>query len=269
MVHYLKQAGVIIRAAWVKNITYRFTVLAYRIGEIAEVLVLILMWSAIYAGGSGVVKGFTLPEMITYVLIGNFSLAVTRNFLASLVSVDINQGRLSMYLIKPVSYIQYAFIHELGRIFLAMTMSVANQVLLILCFKSTFIFNTDPRYLAIFIVMLIFAFVIEMLIGFLIGIIAFWTDEVNGIQTTIDRVKRFFSGGYFPLSLLPLTFLTISNYLPFSYSFFVPAQLYLKKITLVEGLQGLVVQIVWIALLSIIVAIVWNRGLRKYEATGA
>ncbi len=116
--------------------------------------------------------------------------------------------------------------------------------------------------------MILLAFVIEMLLGFIIGMIAFWSDEVDGIQTTIDRIKRFFSGGYFPLSLLPVGVLAVSNYFPFAYSFFVPAQLYLKKITIAEGLHGIGIQIAWIILLSIILAFVWKRGLIKYEATG-
>ena len=117
--------------------------------------------------------------------------------------------------------------------------------------------------------MIFLAFVIEMLIGFLIGTIAFWTDETEALQLTIDRIKRFFSGGYFPLSLLPVTLATVSIYLPFAYSFYFPAQLYLKKISVHDGLIGLGVQLIWIIILSGILHFVWKRGLRKYEASGS
>src|SRR4051812_6761797 len=95
----LKQAFTIISLAWQKNLTYRFTVLMYRIGELAEILVLILMWSAVYASTGGLIKGFTLNEMITYVLIGNLCSVAVRNFLPSFVSRDINEGRLSAALV--------------------------------------------------------------------------------------------------------------------------------------------------------------------------
>jgi ABC-2 type transport system permease protein len=117
--------------------------------------------------------------------------------------------------------------------------------------------------------MIICAFIIELLIGFLIGAIAFWTDEVEGMQTTIDRIKRFFFGGYFPLTLLPVSLVTVSKYLPFAYSFFAPAQLYLKKMDLHAGFIGVLIQVGWIVVLSIIVSVVWNRGLKKYEASGS
>ena len=82
----IKQALVIISTAWQRNLNYRFTVFTYRIGEIAEILVLILMWTTIYSGDVGTIRGFTLNEMITYVLIGNLSSVAIRNFLPSIIS---------------------------------------------------------------------------------------------------------------------------------------------------------------------------------------
>lgn len=269
MSKHINQALVIMRSALLRNLTYRFTVLTYRVGEVIEVLVLIFMWSAIYANGSGVIKGFTLNEMITYILIGNLCFAATRSFLPSFVSRDINEGRLSMFLVKPIPYIKYIFFNELGRTALATIVSVLTQILVISFFLDKIIINVNPIYLILFTVMVFFAFIIEILLGFLIGTIAFWTDEVDGIQSTIDRVKRFFSGGYFPLSLLPTTLATAGGYLPFAYSFFMPAQLYLKKIGLHQGIKGLSIQIAWIVILSIIIGIVWKKGLVKYEAVGS
>ena len=269
MTNHIKQAAVIIKSAWVRNLNYRVTIIAYRIGDMAEILVLILMWTAIYANGSGIIKGFTLNEMITYVLIGNLCTAAVRNFLSGFVSRDISEGRLSMFLIKPIPYIKYVFLNEIGRAGLTILLSVASQFLIILFFLDKITLNTDPIYICLIILMIILAFIIEWLIGFLIGTIAFWTDEVDGLQATIDRVKRFFSGGYFPLSLLPFALVTVGTYLPFAYSFYVPAQLYLKKMSIHEGLIGLCVQVVWILILSLVLAFVWKRGLKRYEASGS
>ncbi len=269
MFKQIRQALVIIRSAWVRNLNYRFTTLMYRIGEIAEILVLILMWTAIYSSGSGVIKGFTLNEMITYVLVGNLCSVAVRNFLPGFISRDINEGRLSMFLVKPIPYVKYIFINELGRAALATVVSVFSQIIVILFFLDKVTFNTDPVYLILIVVMVFFAFIIEWLIGFLVGTIAFWTDEVEGMQSTIDRIKRFFAGGYFPLSLLPTVLATVSIYLPFAYSFYFPAQLYLKKMNIHAGVVGLVIQFVWIIILSCLLHFVWKKGLRKYEASGS
>jgi len=263
----MKKFLTIVKAFWQKALTYRFTVLAYRIGEIGEMLALILMWTAIY-GGQKIISGLTLQEMITYILIGNFFNAIIRNFLSNGIARDIKDGRLSLFLIKPIGYFSYILSQEVGRISLATILSVLSSALVIVFFINTFIWNFDIAYLLVIFAMIIFAFITELLLSYLIGLIAFWTDEVEGLYATIDRIKKFFSGGYFPLNLLSPAFVQISLILPFAYSFFIPAQLYLKKFDLSVGLKGLLVQIIWIIVLYGIIRIVWNRGLKKYEGIG-
>ena len=113
----------------------------YRAGEITELLVLILMWTAIYSGGTGIIKGFTLNEMVTYVLVGNLCSLAVRNFLPAYVSRDIVEGRLSMFLVRPIPYIKFIFFNEFGRSFLSTSLSLLTQSILILFFLDKFIFN--------------------------------------------------------------------------------------------------------------------------------
>lgn len=265
----MKKFLAVIKAFWQRSFAYRFTIFAYRIGELAEILIVVLMWQAIYSGGNGtIIKGFTEAEMITYVLVGNFFTMIVRNFLSNIIAIDIKEGRLSMYLIRPMRYFSYVLSREIGRITLVIAMCFVTQSLLILSFSHTFLWNRHPLTLALITVMIILAFMTELLISYLVGLIAFWTDEVDGIYSTIDRLKVFFSGGYFPISLLPAIFVRVSFLLPFAYSFFVPAQLYLGKISLQVGVQGVITQVVWIGILYGLIRLVWKRGLVKYEGVG-
>lgn len=193
----MKKFLTIIKAFWQRALTYRFTIIAYRIGEIGETIILILMWTAIY-GSEKSIKGFSLLEMITYILIGNLFSVMVRNFLADIVARDIKDGRLSMYLIRPMSYFSYLFSREIGRLSFSTVISVFSQAFIIVFFLNKFIWNFDAVYLTLIIVMILLAFVIELLLACLIGFIAFWTDEVDGLYATVERIKKFFSGGYFP-----------------------------------------------------------------------
>ena len=261
----MKKYLTIIKTAWQRGLTYRFTIVAYRIGEIAELIILILMWTAIY-DTQPIIKGFTLNEMITYILIGSLINIIIRNFLSDYVSREIKDGKLSLFLVKPMNYFNYIFTMEIGRISLPLIMSLVSQLIVVAFFIDRIIFNFEILYLGVILVLIILAFVTELLISYLVGLIAFWTDDVDGLQITIHRIKKFFSGGYFPLSLLSTTLLNISLAFPFAYSFFVPTQIYLKKISLVDGLKGLLVQVAWIIILYFVIKIVWKRGLKKYES---
>jgi ABC-2 type transport system permease protein len=265
----MKKFLAVINAFWQRSFAYRFTIFAYRVGELGEILILVLMWRAIYSGGGNAgIKGFSENEMITYVLIGNFFRMIIRNFLSNVIAIDIKEGRLSMYLIRPMRYFHYVLSREVGRILLVSFISLVSQSLLILSFSHTFIWNSDPVIVGLTALMVALAFITELFISYLVGLIAFWTDEVDGIYTTVDRLKQFFSGGYFPISLLPATFVRVSFLLPFAYSFFVPAQIYLGKIDPRVGAQGIAVQLVWIVVLYALIRVVWKRGLVKYEGVG-
>ena len=103
---------------WQRALTYRFTVDAYRVGELTETIVLVVMWSTIYSG-QGAIKGFTLEEMVTYILLGNFINSVVRNYLADAVSRDVENGTLSVSLLKLVSYFEFMLTREIGRMSVA------------------------------------------------------------------------------------------------------------------------------------------------------
>ena len=68
MTQRLKKYWILVATRFQIGLTYRFTIFAYRVGEIIEILVLILMWSAIYEH-QPVIRGFSLEEMITLSLI--------------------------------------------------------------------------------------------------------------------------------------------------------------------------------------------------------
>ncbi len=263
----MKKHLTIISIFWQRALTYRFTVAAYRVGELAETIVLVVMWGAIYSG-QGAIKGFTLEEMVTYILIGNLINSVVRNFLADAVSKDIKNGTLSVSLLKPMSYFEFMLTREIGRMSVATILSFFSAFIVIALFYQSFILQFDLAYGCVTLAMIVLAFITELLISYLVGMIAFWTDETDGLYTTIQRLERFFSGGYFPLSLLPAGFVSASLALPFAYSFYVPAQLYLYKIDVVTGLHGLLIQLLWIVALYGLIRVVWHHGLKRYESVG-
>src|SRR3989338_6620178 len=257
----------IISNVWQRALGYRFTMYTYRIGELGETLLLVVMWTALFADRS-IINGYTLKEMITYVLVGNLIGFITRNFLSELIAQEIKNGTLSIFLVKPISYFRYVLTREVGRVTLPFLMSLVSQLAIMLFFIDRLLFNKNLLTLGMMSIIIVLAFVIELLLGYLVGLIAFWTDEVDGLYTTISRLKKFFSGGYFPLAILPTSYLTISYALPFAYSLFVPTQLYLGKISLISAWKGIGVQCLWIVVLYAIIMLVWRRGIRKYEGVG-
>ena len=246
---------------------YRFTILANRFGQIITVLLMLFMWLIVY-GETGSIKGFNINEMITYIVIGELFHVVTDNNISDKVAHAIKSGHLSSFLVRPMSYLRFAFTAQLGSMSFKIFFSIFSRLLIVFLFFNKIIFNTDVKYILVIMAILALTFILKMLLSYLVGLIAFWATEVSGLYNIIHRLEKILSGSYFPLAFLPVLFVRISLLMPFAYFFFVPAQLYLKKIDLNTGLKGLAVQVVWIFLLYGIIKVVWKRGLKKYEGVG-
>jgi len=251
-----------------KNLTYRANIISYNFGNLFEIISQITIWTVIFQG-TNMIKGYTYPEMMTYIIIGWVILFATSNYgFEERIAKDIHQGTMSNMIVKPISYIRYIIAVSMGRVVVALVSVVTIEIAMLYLLHDKIILNFNPATLLLMLAMLIAAFFIKLLFSILIGLIAFWFIEISGTYFSLNIFSKFMSGAYFPMNLLPITFVNISLFFPFIYTFFIPLQLYLKKITFMEGLRGLGVEILWLFLLYLLIKLVWHFGLKKYEAAG-
>lgn len=250
-------------AWWQRALTYRNLVIVYRFTDIVEALVLVALWLRIYET-QDVVRGFTQNEMLTYVLVGGLFFIFTRNFTAETVAEDIRTGKLSNFLTKPISYLRYFLAMAQGRI-IHMIVGGTTQLILIAIFYRYIVHEVSLGGLLVIALMLIISYYNELLISFAIGTIAFWTEDVDGMYFTISQVRRFLSGYFFPLTLLPAALTAVAYYTPFAYRYFVPMEIFLGKANVMDGVRGIGICLLWTLLLHVIIAFLWRRGIKQYE----
>lgn len=252
-----------------KQMTYRVNIAAYTLGNIFEIIVQVVIWTVIFSK-TAVVNGYSYNEMMTYVIIGWFILFATTNYnFEGNIARDVQQGTLSNYLVKPISYLRYMAAVSLGRISFALFVVIITQIVLLFVLQEHLILNTDPLLLLMIFIMMVLAYLIKFFIAVLIGALSFWFTEISGIFFSLGVIAKFLSGAYFPLALLPVMFVKVSLWFPFAYTFFVPIQLYLGKLTLLDGVKAIGVQAVWLFVLYAIIKFVWHLGLRRYESAGS
>jgi ABC-2 type transport system permease protein len=71
-----------------------------------------------------------------------------------------------------------------------------------------------------------------------------------------------------PLAFLPDWLERIASMLPFAYMIYFPVIAFEGKLTLIELLQILGVQCVWIGVFFFVYKALWRAGLKKYTAVG-
>lgn len=264
----IKKYLTIMQVSWCRQLTFRLNFLGFRLANIVEIGGQIIVWSIIYSKIQ-VVNGYSYNEMITYVIIGWLFLFITSNYgIENVVAKEIYSGSLSNMIVKPVSYLRYTTFLSLGRVSIALTTAVILMLIFVIIFRNNFIYPSSWQHLILIVVMVFFGYFINLFYRILSGFVAFWTIETNGLFTFFNVVFKFMAGAFFPLNLLPDLYVKISYLLPFTYIFYFPTQLYLGKLTLLDGLKGLGAQIIWIVILYFLIKIIWKKGLKKYESVG-
>lgn len=251
-----------------RQLTYRIEVYAYRVGNIFEILVQLLLWTALFSHNT-IIRGYTYHQMLTYVVIGWFLSYFTFNYqMEDIVSRDIKDGTLSNFLTKPMSYLKYLFARSIGRGSLSIVTAIILQAIIMILLRGKILAPASGLALVIIVFMIALSYINRFFVSALMGTAAFWTTETGGLFTCLRFIINFLSGATLALNLLPTTLATICLSLPFVYFFYFPTQLYLGTITRSAGLIGLVVEIGWSVILFFLLRIVWARGLKTYEGVG-
>jgi ABC-2 type transport system permease protein len=263
----MKKYLIIFRNQVQRQLAYRETIFSYIIGNLLELSIQIIIWMAIFAV-LPTVSGYTKNEMITYIVFGWFFMFFTSNYnIENQISKHIQDGQLSTFLLKPQSYIKYVATISLGRISIPAIAVLIQLAITAYILKDALIFSFTPEKTLVILAMMVMSYVLKFCLSLIIGLASFWTIEVGGLYQSLDVIMKFFSGGFFPLTLFPGLY-GVSKFLPFMHTFFIPSQFFLGKIGSAEAFFSLLVQAFWIGLLYGIVKYIWVRGLRYYESVG-
>ena len=229
-----------------------------KIGGILELLIFLAIWVMIF-NTNGSIGGFTRTEIITYIIFGNSIGLISGYFLHRVIVREAYQKKSGLLVYRPFQYFKNVLLRGMIKSVLPFFAVLTLHLLILYFFLDDFVFNYNLEYWLLICLMIILAFIIEFLMVYIVSLYAHWMIEAGDLQKIVVRIKKFLAGNYFPLSILPIGFLQISLFLPFAYSFFVPTELFLKKITVNEGWRGIFVQIAWIIILYIFIRSAWKR----------
>jgi ABC-2 type transport system permease protein len=215
------------------------------------------------------IGSYNLSSIMAYYLlsglfISNFNARTTKHF-----EKLIQHGELNAILIKPLSTSLYLFFREIGVRFGVniFTFLIFFSLVVIIPGIRTNIeitLYTMSWSLIFFILSNVFLY----LFFWTLGTLAFWVITTSGLRNISMNLINILKGQWFPLDIAPAFFQRIMALLPFQYSMFYQIQILTGKSDPSTNVQGVAILILSILLLSILAALLWSRGLRKYESVG-
>ena len=228
-------------------------------------ILLILYWY-VFKLNNGVINGTTFI-FSAWSIFFYFSFSTLRlREIAKLIMEDVQTGNIEMLFSKPISYIFYRIWWQIGSglySFIVITTLTVMALLFFIGFPST-------MAIGIFIPTLILTFICGVILSLfmyaIIGLLAFWIEDINPVFWIVDKSVMILGGSYLPIALFPSFMYKISLYSPFGASLFVTHTVYQSW---QENWFLLVcIQLFWIIVLGMVVYFLFQKAKKKVSVNG-
>ncbi len=245
----------------------RSSLIMDRVGGIAVIVSLYYFWKALLQGKPSLF-GYTGEQMLSYVLAMN----ILRSFVFTgrgweLVG-DISSGRISSYLVRPISYHGYSLALDMAQKTVHVAAAFLEVGVLIALIGARIYWPRQAWTWLLFPASVGISSLLFFFLEFMVSSLAFWTSESGGPLFCFELFLQFAAGTFFPLDVLPQVFQKVLTLSPFPYMVFFPINIYLERLGPSEAVRIISIQVLWLAAFIWAASAVWKVGLSNYSAEG-
>lgn len=261
-----------IRLAFLKFLAYR---LRYYTGVVSYTIFVAghyYLYTALFASrvadaGGATIGGLNISEMITYVAISWIGRSFYFNNIARELMRMITEGEIAMQLIKPFhvqSVMMFEAVGESGFRLIMFTLPIMVVIV------PLFGIGRPPEPVLYFWTFLSFclALVIYSQINFLLGCLAFYMKNIQGVLRAKMVSMDFLTGVVVPFTFFPDWFQRAVEWLPFQGISYIPVTIYLGKRPGDELYAALLLQLAWAVGLFVAGRLVWRFSVRRVIVQG-
>ncbi|RLS29781.1 MAG: ABC transporter permease [Planctomycetota bacterium] len=261
-----------------ERLVYRGDFILGTLMRFLPIVTQVFLWTAVFgATSSGSIAGYSRNDIVAYYLLTMVSRAFSSMpGLAGGIARGIRDGSVKKYLVQPVDYVSYLLAARIAH-------KLVYYAVAILPFAGVFLFCReyfppipDWSTIGVFVISLLLSFLLGFFMEATLGMLGFWFLEVSSIVFAYMLVQYMLSGHMFPLDMLAdiptgipgLSVAGLVRFLPFEYTAYFPAAVWLGKVQGAELVRSLLVETAWVVVMAVACRIAWWRGTRRYSAFG-
>lgn len=264
----LKRFLTLTRAGIMESLQFRLGTVVIILGNLLYLIVVFFLWKAIYASaGTDIVNGMTFSDTLIYLVLATALFNFMEMYIVWDIGRDIQSGKISLDLLKPIEYRKYMFWMRSG--------SFVTQFFF--TFLPTFLVVAVVTHRAIhfginlifFLISVIMAVSINYSIDFLVGTICLYTESIWGINIMKQVIVTLLSGATIPIAFFPEPLKTIVYYLPFQSIYNAPLSVLLEENPQPQTiLITLGTQLLWCIVMILLSKLFWKVSLRQITVNG-
>jgi ABC-2 type transport system permease protein len=238
----------------------------------------IFLWTAVFATADrSDIAGYSRDNIIAYYLLT----MITRAFssmpgLSSSIARSIRDGSVKKYLIQPVDYVGFLLAARVAHKLVYYVVAILPFGFVFFLCRSYFPPAPDGLTIAAYLLSLLLSFLLGFFMEATLGMIGFWLLEVSSVIFTYMLFQYLLSGHMFPLDMLAgvptglagVNLADVVRWLPFQYTAYFPASVWLGKVQGWDLVWSLVVEVIWLAVAIVACRLAWRWGTRRYSGFG-
>lgn len=256
----------IMKTTFNDTLQYSSSLIFRFIGFAVVMSVLISLWNFLYSDPNTLIKGYSFNQMIWYLLLAEIITFGSGSKVATdEIKNNIKSGNIAYQVTKPYNYIVFTICKYLADTFIRFILFLIVAVILGLTFAGP-IEGFNPISLIPAIPVFFFAVLIFGMVRILISLSAFWVEDSHPFQMVYQKFILIF-GVLFPLEMFPKVIQTIIKFTPIYGVSYGPAKL-LIDFNLDILISVFISQIITIIVVSILLAIIYRRGVKKLNVNG-
>jgi ABC-2 type transport system permease protein len=238
----------------------------------------VFLWTAVYSAASrDTIAGYTRNDIIAYYLLTMIARAFSSMpGLAGGISRSIRDGSIKKFLVQPVDYIAFLLASRVAHKLVYYAVAVIPFAAVFWIFGDFFPPVPHAGTIAAFVLSLVLSFLLGFFMEATLGMLGFWFMEVSSIIFGYMLVQYFLSGHMFPIDMLAgvptglpgITLADVVKWLPFQFTAYFPAAVWLGKVEGAELIKLLLVEVAWVVVMIVACRVVWARGTWRYSAFG-
>ncbi len=253
---------------WQEGLSKRASFFMERFRALVVLISFYYFWDALLKHRSSFV-GYDRTQMLTYVLGMNVLRSLVFATRTEEIASEINHGRLSAYLLKPVNFMFYTLFRDLSEKSINFVSSIIEVLGLMFIFGVQIHWPQTIGTWYQLILAVTGAIWLYFILSFMTGCWGFWTSESWGPRFLLELFLEFTAGAFFPLDVLPKLAQKIIMAFPSPYLVFFPLQIFLGKLDSHQIMNGFLTQAFWILAISALARWVWTKGMQNYSAAGS
>lgn len=262
----MRKYAFIFKATLLESFQYVMNILLGFITFFMMLFVFICLWNYIYSDSSNIINGYTMEQMIWYVILTEIMWFGSRNpTLSRQIADDIKSGTIAYGINKPYHYILYIIAKHLGEITVKMLLFTGAGLII----GCTFV-GPIPAFtlyqLPFILISLFLGIMINAFIRMSISVLSFWIEDAIPFHWIYDKLILVV-GILFPIEMFPAWAQPAIRCSPIYVVTYGPAKLMIDYSN-TTFLRVLWVQVIYFIITMLILFALFQRGVKKLNVNG-